>query len=158
MPVCNIMPRFRVKISAYGAVPVSISYLLQPKCPLQDPRSVGYFFISFFALNILNLMHRLDSNQRTKFVICENCLYTDSICAFYDANRYCVECLCDHACCPECSSGYHAITIADQAFIGWALALGNSIIRSVIAIVLVNSVLVSDSLNQVCRTTRRGIN
>jgi hypothetical protein len=110
---CIIMPSFRVKNSAYGAVLVSISHLLYPRCALQDRRSVGYFFISFFAHDILNLMHRVNSNQPTKFVICENCLHTDSICAFYDANRYCVECLCDHACCPECSSGYHAITIAD---------------------------------------------
>jgi len=52
---------------------------------------------------------RLESNPCRKFVICENCLHSDSICMFYDAHRYCVECLCDHACCPECSSGYHAI-------------------------------------------------
>lgn len=50
-------------------------------------------------------------NQKDKLVTCQNCFYADSICAFYDANRYCVECLCDHACCPECNSGYHAIRI-----------------------------------------------
>jgi len=68
-------------------------------------------------LNILfrtiEIVDRLDSNPCRKFVICENCLYSDSICMFYDAHRYCVECLCDHACCPQCSSGYHAIMIAD---------------------------------------------
>ena len=68
-------------------------------------------------LNILfetiEIVDRLDSNPCRKFVICENCLHSDSICTFYDAHRYCVECLCDHACCPECSSGYHAIMIAD---------------------------------------------
>lgn len=52
-------------------------------------------------------------NQKDKLVTCQNCFYSDSICAFYDANRYCVECLCDHACCPECNSGYHAITIVE---------------------------------------------
>jgi hypothetical protein len=68
-------------------------------------------------LNILfettESVDRLDSNPCRKFVICENCLHSDSICTFYDAHRYCVECLCDHACCPECSSGYHAIMISD---------------------------------------------
>lgn len=68
-------------------------------------------------LNILfettEIVDRLDSNPCRKFVICENCLHSDSICTFYDAHRYCVECLCDHACCPACSSGYHAIMIAD---------------------------------------------
>ena len=68
-------------------------------------------------LNILfetiEIVDRLDSNPCRKFVICESCLHSDSICTFYDAHRYCVECLCDHACCPECSSAYHAIMIAD---------------------------------------------
>ncbi len=66
--------------------------------------------ISFGTIEIVD---RLVSNPCKKFVICENCLYSGSICTFYDAHRYCVECLCDHACCPECSSGYHAIMIAD---------------------------------------------
>ena len=56
-------------------------------------------------------MHRL--NSYTKYVVCEDCLYSDSMCAFYNAHRYCTECLSDHASCPECNSAYHAITISD---------------------------------------------
>lgn len=56
-------------------------------------------------------MPRPNSNQRTTFVTCENCLYSDTLGIFYDANKYCVECLCDHASCPECGFGYHVITI-----------------------------------------------
>jgi len=56
-------------------------------------------------------MRKLDSNRFKKLVTCENCLYSDTLCVFSDANSYCIECLCDHASCPECGSGYHAITI-----------------------------------------------
>ncbi len=48
-----------------------------------------------------------------KHVVCENCLHFDSICAFYSAHKFCVECLCDHASCPACREGYHAVTISD---------------------------------------------
>ena len=57
-------------------------------------------------------MQRIGSNQY-RFVSCQNCLYSDTICAFYDANRYCTECMCDHASCPKCNFEYHAITIVD---------------------------------------------
>ena len=53
------------------------------------------------------------SNGFRKIVVCENCLYYDSISEFYNAHRYCLECLCDHACCPVCKIGYHAINISD---------------------------------------------
>lgn len=55
----------------------------------------------------------MDSIQYGDVVTCQNCLYSDTVCAFYDANKFCVECICDHASCPQCSSGYHAITIVD---------------------------------------------
>ena len=60
---------------------------------------------------ILPQMHKFDSDRCRKFVTCENCLYSSTLCIFYGANKYCVECLCDHASCPECGSGYHAISI-----------------------------------------------
>ena len=53
------------------------------------------------------------SNGFRKIVVCENCLYYDSISEFYNAHRYCLECLCDHACCPVCKIGYHAINISE---------------------------------------------
>ena len=56
-------------------------------------------------------MHRLYSDQFWKLVTCEDYLYSDTLGIFYDANKYCVECLCDHASCPMCGSGYHAIMI-----------------------------------------------
>ena len=56
-------------------------------------------------------MPRPNSNRLTAFVTCENCLYSHTLGIFYDANKYCVECLCDHASCPECGFGYHVITI-----------------------------------------------
>lgn len=59
----------------------------------------------------LPLMHTLNSNQCSRIVTCENCLYSDAICIFYDASKYCIECLSDHASCPKCGSGYHAIRI-----------------------------------------------
>lgn len=46
-------------------------------------------------------MHKLNSDRCRKFVTCEDCLYSDSQCIFYDVNKYCVECLCDHASCPS---------------------------------------------------------
>jgi len=55
-------------------------------------------------------MQRIDSNQY-RSVSCENCLYSDTICAFYDANRFCTQCMCDHAPCPKCNFEYHAIII-----------------------------------------------
>ena len=48
-----------------------------------------------------------------KIVVCENCLYYDSISEFYNAHRYCLECLCDHACCPICKIGYHPANISE---------------------------------------------
>jgi len=53
------------------------------------------------------------SNGFRKIVVCENCLYYGSISEFYNAHRYCLECLCDHACCPVCKIGYHAINISE---------------------------------------------
>jgi len=53
----------------------------------------------------------MDSNRNEKFVKCQKCLYSDTMCAFFNANRYCIECLCDHASCPECNFGYHEITV-----------------------------------------------
>lgn len=50
-----------------------------------------------------------------KIVVCENCLYYDSISEFYSAHRYCIECTCDHACCPICKIGYHAVNISEWA-------------------------------------------
>ena len=58
-------------------------------------------------------MHKLNSDRFIKFVTCENCLYSDTLGIFCDANKYCVECLCDHASCPECGSGYHVITTTE---------------------------------------------
>lgn len=60
---------------------------------------------------VLSLMRALISNRCEKIVTCENCLYSDALGIFYDASKYCIECLDDHASCPECGSGYHAITI-----------------------------------------------
>jgi len=48
-----------------------------------------------------------------KIVVCENCLYYDNISEFYNAHRYCIECLCDHAFCPICKIGYHAVNISE---------------------------------------------
>lgn len=59
----------------------------------------------------LPLMHILNSNRSSKIVTCGNCLYSNALGIFYDASKYCIECLSDHASCPECGSGYHAITI-----------------------------------------------
>jgi hypothetical protein len=52
-------------------------------------------------------------NRKDKLATCQNCFYSDSICAFSDANKYCIQCLCDHACCLECNSGYHVITMVE---------------------------------------------
>jgi len=46
-----------------------------------------------------------------KIVVCESCLHYDHISEFYNGTRYCLECLSDHACCPVCKSGYHAVNI-----------------------------------------------
>jgi len=35
-------------------------------------------------------MPRPNSNRLTAFVTCENCLYSDTLGIFYDANKYCV--------------------------------------------------------------------
>ena len=48
-----------------------------------------------------------------KIVVCENCLYYYSISEFYNAHGYCIECLCDHASCPICNIGYHAVNISE---------------------------------------------
>ena len=48
-----------------------------------------------------------------KIVVCENCLYYDRISEFYNAHGYCIECLCDHASCPICNIGYHAVNISE---------------------------------------------
>ena len=48
-----------------------------------------------------------------KIVVCENCLYYDNITEFYNAHRYCMECLSDHAFCPVCKIGYHAVNISE---------------------------------------------
>jgi hypothetical protein len=48
-----------------------------------------------------------------KIVVCENCLYYDSISEFYNAHGYCIECLCDHAYCPICNIGYYAVNISE---------------------------------------------
>lgn len=56
-------------------------------------------------------MEKVNSNRCENLVTCENCQYSDILCIFYDANKYCVECLCDHASCPECGFRYHKITI-----------------------------------------------
>jgi hypothetical protein len=47
-----------------------------------------------------------------KIIVCENCLHYDSISEFYNAHRFCIECLCDLACCP-CKIGYHAVNISE---------------------------------------------
>jgi len=46
-----------------------------------------------------------------KIVVCESCLHYDHISEFYNGTRYCLECLSDHASCPVCKSGYHAVNI-----------------------------------------------
>jgi len=88
-----------------------LDYLFYEVCKDQQNGKSVIRLINYFAHNIFTKMHRLGLDHR--FVTCENCLYSDTICAFYDAGKYCIECLCDHASCPRCNSGYHAITIVD---------------------------------------------
>ena len=63
----------------------------------------------------INCDSEIFSDDFRKIVVCENCLYYDRMSHFYNAHRYCIECLCDHACCPICKIGYHAVNISEWA-------------------------------------------
>lgn len=87
---------------------------------LSDIRLSAALFkcISYNTPEKLSQTTKRDINQRfsngfRKIVVCENCLYYASISEFYSAHRYCLECLCDHACCPVCNISYHAINISE---------------------------------------------
>lgn len=54
-----------------------------------------------------------DGSQLQKILVCENCLYYDSISEFKAAHRFCIDCLCDHFSCPICKSSYHAVQMLD---------------------------------------------
>jgi hypothetical protein len=54
-----------------------------------------------------------DNSQLQKILVCENCLYYDSISEFKAARRFCTDCLCDHFSCPICKSSYHAVQMSD---------------------------------------------
>ena len=54
-----------------------------------------------------------DNSQLQKILVCENCLYYDSISEFKAAHRFCIDCLCDHFSCPICKSSYHAVQMLD---------------------------------------------
>lgn len=54
-----------------------------------------------------------DDSQLQKILVCENCLYYDSISEFKAAHRFCIDCLCDHFSCPICKSSYHAVQMLD---------------------------------------------
>jgi len=54
-----------------------------------------------------------DNPRLQKILVCENCLYYDSISEFKAARRFCTDCLCDHFSCPICKSSYHAVQMSD---------------------------------------------
>jgi hypothetical protein len=72
--------------------------------------------LQFLDIGIQYYIHADNSMSQAgfrKIVVCENCLYHGNISEFYDAHKYCIDCLCDHACCPICRIGYHAVNISE---------------------------------------------
>lgn len=43
--------------------------------------------------------------------ICEECLYIGCKIEFLRKSDYCIECVCEHAMCPQCKKAYHTVTI-----------------------------------------------
>ncbi len=45
--------------------------------------------------------------------VCEECFYTADKTEFEEYSDYCTDCVCEHAMCPKCKTGYHSALITE---------------------------------------------